>query len=191
MSAEMQMPESESLAPAPSFVGPVIKPSFPRNLFRQAGQALLLLLLAFISYLLVSHFFLQTVRVVGISMVPTLHDSHEYLLNRWIFYVRAPHRDEIVVLRDPSDNGFSVKRIVAVAGDSVDLKEGEVYINGRPLAEPYLRPGIQTFSRTGQEQVFTCGPNQYFVLGDNRPRSIDSRAYGPVPRRNIFGLIVR
>jgi signal peptidase I len=124
-------------------------------------------------------------------MVPTLQDSQNYLLNRWIYYTRGPKHSEIVVLRDPSDNGFSVKRVIATAGDSVYLKDGNVYVNGRQLNEPYLRPG--TFTDTGlrfRNELIMCGTGQYFVLGDNRMNSIDSRVYGPVPRQNILGLIV-
>jgi signal peptidase I len=162
-----------------------------RYWLRQAAQYGAVTLLACCSYLLVSHFFLQSVKVVGISMVPTLEDSRQYLLNRWILHVRAPHRAEVVVLRDPMDNGFSVKRVVAVAGDSVCLMHGAVYVNGQRLDEPYLPPGTATMgSATSQGEFFKCGPEQYFVLGDNRNFSIDSRAYGPVPRQNILGLII-
>lgn len=129
--------------------------------------------------------------VVGQSMVPTLADSNRYLLNRWIYHVRAPQRSDIVVIRDPLDNGFSVKRVVAASGDSVYLKEGSVYINGRKLQEPYLPSGTRTFTLSrASEQLFKCGQNQYFVLGDNRPNSVDSRMYGPIPKQNILGLVI-
>ena len=61
--------------------------------------------MAVASYFIISHYFLQSVKVVGRSMVPTLCDSQHYLLNRWIYYVRSPRQSDIVVLRDPSDNG--------------------------------------------------------------------------------------
>lgn len=148
-------------------------------------------LLALGSYLFCSHFLLQSVRVVGVSMVPTLHDSDRYLLNRWVLYLRPPHRSEVVVLRDPADNGCSVKRVVAGEGDTVYFKDGYVYINGQRLEEPYLAAGTRTFGRDGpREELFKCAPGQYFVLGDNRALSVDSRTYGPVPRQNILGLLV-
>ncbi len=159
--------------------------------FRGATDLLLMLLLAFGSYWCVSRFLVQSVKVVGGSMVPTLHDSDRYLLNRWVFLVRAPHPSDIVVIRDPSDNGFSVKRIIAVAGDTVFLKDGKVLVNGRELQESYLRPGTETFAYSPTSQSFHCGSGQYFVLGDNRGNSIDSRAYGPVSRASILGLIIR
>lgn len=129
--------------------------------------------------------------VVGQSMVPTLADSNRYLLNRWVYRVRAPQKSDIVVLRDPLDNGFSVKRIVATSGDSVYLSEGSIYVNGRRLNEPYLSAGTHTFATSKtSERLFKCGPDQFFVLGDNRQNSVDSRMYGPVPRQNILGLLV-
>jgi signal peptidase I len=124
-------------------------------------------------------------------MVPTLHDSQHYLLNRWIYLVRSPRLSDIVVLRDPSDNGFSVKRVIATPGDSIYLKDGSVYVNGCKLMENYLVPGTQTFTESKyRDQLIVCGAGQFFVLGDNRMNSVDSRTYGPVPRRNILGPIL-
>jgi signal peptidase I len=151
----------------------------------------LLLAMAAVSYLVVSNFFVTSVKVVGRSMAPTLAESSFYLLNRWILHVRAPQRAEIVVLRDPLDNGLSVKRIVGVAGDRIHLTHGRIYVNGLELPEPYLPSGTPTFCAPSvQEQSFECGQREYFVLGDNRNCSLDSRAYGPVPRQKILGLII-
>jgi len=148
--------------------------------------------LAVASYFVISHFLLESVKVVGRSMVPTLCDSQHYLLNRWIYHVHAPRRSDIVVLRDPSDNGFSVKRVIAAPGDSIYLKDGNVYLNGCKLSEPYLAANTPTFTESKfRDQLILCGKDQYFLLGDNRLNSIDSRTYGPVPRRNILGPLVR
>lgn len=163
-----------------------------RALVRQVFQALCVTALALASYFLISHFLLQSVKVVGKSMLPTLGDSHRYLLNRWVYYVRAPRPHDVVVLCDPTDHGFSVKRVVAASGDSVYLKEGSVYVNGRKLDEPYLLPGTPTLPVSNlKEQLFKCGRDQYFVLGDNRNNSIDSRTYGPISRRSILGMVIQ
>jgi signal peptidase I len=163
-----------------------------RSLARQAIQLLSFLVLILASYFLISHFLLQSVKVVGRSMRPTLHDSERLLLNRWIYHVRAPQRGDIVVLRDPSDNGFSVKRVVATPGDSLYLTDGTVYLNGTKLTESYLDAGTPTFALGGvKDQLIHCGKDQYFVLGDNRQNSVDSRTYGPVPRSNLLGPIMR
>ena len=71
------------------------------------------------------------------------------------------------------------------------MKDGRVYVNGCKLDEPYLAPGTPTFTDSKyRDQLILCGKDQFFVLGDNRLNSIDSRAYGPVPRRNILGPII-
>ena len=193
MSAATQTTEPGVAAPSPA--------SFPlarkararsRSSLRQSFHCLALAVLAAASYYLISHFLLQSVKVVGRSMVPTLCDSQSYLLNRWVYYFHAPRPSDVVVLRDPSDNGFSVKRIIATPGDSIYLKEGGVYVNGCKLSEAYLAPGTPTFTDSRyRDQLILCGKDQYFVLGDNRLNSIDSRTYGPVPRRNILGPIIR
>lgn len=162
------------------------------SLQQQFYQCISVAALALASYFFVSHFLVQTVQVVGVSMVPTLYDSQQYMLNRWVYHFREPKQSDVVVLRDPVDKGYAVKRIIAAAGDFVDLKDGRVYVNGRRLVEPYLAPGTPTFPYCkGNEQCFLLGKDQYFVLGDNRKNSADSRTYGPVPRQSILGLIVR
>ena len=147
--------------------------------------------LAALSYFFISRFILQSVKVVGTSMTPTLQDSQHYLLNRWIYHVRSPHRAEIVVLRDPLDNGYSVKRVVAGAGDSIYIRGGHVFVNGHQLQEPYLSANTPTYTYTHyRDELIVCGRNQYFVLGDNRKNSVDSRSYGPIPLKNILGMLV-
>lgn len=138
-----------------------------------------------------SHRYLvQTVQVDGLSMSPTLPNHKCYLLNRVVYWLREPKSQEIVVLRDPETNGCAVKRIVARPGDSVFVKGGRLYVNGRLLDEPYLEPGTRTFaSEHYRAQMWICGVNQYFVLGDNRDNSADSRIYGAVPRANILGMV--
>lgn len=190
MSPQMPVPDVESLTRPQPFLTPP-QPAKTR-LFHQFTQGITLAACALLSYYLISHYLVQTVRVIGMSMVPTLHDSQLYLLNRWVLHVRPPARSEIVVLRDPLDGGFAVKRVVGVAGDSIYLRKGEIFLNGKKLAESYLPPGTPTFpSGPVKDQLFQCKPGQFFVLGDNRANSLDSRVYGPVSKRDILGLIVR
>jgi signal peptidase I len=164
---------------------------FCRAILKQILGCAFVALLAYGSFQFSTHYVIQSVQVVGVSMSPTLHDSERYVLNRWVYHVRDPKPMEIVVLRDPEDNGYAVKRIVAKQGDAVSVKDGHLYVNGRALSEPYLPPGTQTFPGPKyREQMWVCGANQYFVLGDNRNNSTDSRIYGAVPRQNILGLVV-
>lgn len=168
---------------ASSFVLPVVKQLF---------QCALVASLAFTSYWFFSKHVIQTVEVVGVSMTPTLHNSGHYLLDRWTYLIRDPEPNDIVVLRDPTDSRYAVKRIIGGAGDSIHLKGGHVYINGRLLDEPYLPAGTLTyaFDTKGGEQWIVCGTNQYYVLGDNRGNSEDSRIYGPISRESIVGTII-
>ncbi len=164
------------------------------ELARLGKHAAILLAVAVLSpgaYLIISRYFVQQVEVVGESMLPTLRDRGHYLLNRWALRRHNPQAKDVVVLVDPEDQGLSVKRIVAVAGDTIRFTDGGVYVNGRELREPYLAARTHTFiPRAAGEQTVICGRDQYYVLGDNRARSIDSRCYGPVPRDNILGVLM-
>jgi signal peptidase I len=189
---------TETTHPAPTFTRPPSPPGARKvgsdspSIWRQIAQCLVFTVLAAASYLLISHFLLQSVKVVGRSMAPTLYDSQHCLLNRWVYHFRSPRPTDVVVLRDPSDHGFSVKRIIATPGDSVYLKDGGVYVNGQKLKETYLAPGTQTFTDSKyRDELILCGKDQYFLLGDNRPNSVDSRTFGVVPRQNILGPIIR
>ncbi len=171
------------------------KPSPPNaavvNLLGHAGSFLVIAVLSIACYYAISTYLLQSVEVVGSSMIPTLHERNHYLLNRWALRNREPQHNDVVVIRDPGDHGFSVKRVVAVEGESIYFKNGKVYVNSKQLEEPYLLPGTYTFTYARAHSEFiTCGKGQYFVLGDNRPVSIDSRSYGPVSRGDILGVVM-
>lgn len=172
-------------------VGPTSDPARSKRKPLNLVQWCVLVGLVFLSYFAFSRVGIQVVEVVGESMAPTLQPAEHYLLKKWVYLFRSPQRNEVVVISDPGDHGFSVKRIVAAEGDLVEFKHGHVFVNGQQLSEPYLASGVNTFgnTRTG-DQIFRCGEDEYFVLGDNRPVSIDSREYGPVPRQNILGLIL-
>jgi signal peptidase I len=158
---------------------------------RQACIMALIVTLSVACYYVISHFFVESVQVVGVSMVPTLEENNHYLLNRWAFHSREPKVGDVVVIKDPADHGISVKRIVATGGQSVLFKDGKVFINGKEFNEPYLLPDTYTYTYSqAKEQFITCGKDQYFLMGDNRLKSIDSRCYGAVPRENILGLVV-
>lgn len=175
---------------------PIRRFALPLKRWTRAGtlisQCLLIAGLSYGAFVLVTHFVIQSVEVVGNSMAPTLENSQRYMLNRWVYLVREPQPADIVVLRDPNDHSFAVKRIIAREGDSVYLKDGKIYVNGRALNEPYLPAGTPTFaSPKVKEQFEICGKGKYFVLGDNRQNSHDSRIFGCVSRQNILGVIIQ
>ncbi len=124
-------------------------------------------------------------RVDGPSMAPTLHDGDLVLASRAALARAALARGDIVLTRDPQDGVAYLKRIVGLPGEAVGVHSGRVAIHGSPLDEPYLAPlDSRAAARDGQ---WTLADDRYFLLGDNRNDSLDSRAFGPVPEYLIKG----
>jgi signal peptidase I len=158
---------------------------------RQCWLVLVLTSLGMASYLVISHFVFQSVQVDGQSMVPTLENSGTYWLNRFAYIRSEPHQCDIVALKDPQDKTLLVKRIIAMPGQSVYLNQGKVYVDGKPLDEPYLPDKTLTFAyEKNENEFFVMGKDEFFVLGDNRNNSTDSRIFGAVPRQNILGKVM-
>lgn len=144
-----------------------------------------------ITCLFVQHFIFTTVMVEGKSMMPALMPGDGCVVNCWLPRFRGYHRGDIVVIRDSVREELMAKRIIALAGDRVQLRGGRVYVNGQLSTESYLDPGTQTYSRQLRDRVITVGANSYFVLGDNRAESEDSRYFGDIYRGDLVGLIAR
>jgi len=145
--------------------------------------------LLFIFFVLLRIFVLHPFLIDGNSMEPNFHNN-EYLLVDTISYkFREPRRGEVIVFHPPHKSDYYIKRIIALPGEKVVIKEGRIYISnkgvptGLPLSEPYLPPTTETAG----EIVQTLHEDEYFVLGDNRDHSVDSREFGVVPRKNISG----
>lgn len=172
--------------------GQATPPRKNHSVLQQVSQTLFVGALALLSYFFISHYILQSVQVQGSSMWPTLQDSDHYFLNRFAYELREPRRGEIVVVRDPTDGAYCVKRVIALPGESLVFKNGRLFVNGKELQESYLPYGVKTFTpEKVQEELVTCGKDRYFILGDNRNNSFDSRYYGPIARQNILGVVMR
>jgi signal peptidase I len=156
---------------------------------RQHYILLCLALWSVISFLLVSRFVFGIVEVQGRSMESTLYEGDRYVVNRFAYRWREPQRGELVVLDDHIDGSLAVKRIVGLPGETFSIVGGRVWINGKPLDEPYLTKGSWTAPQQHGRRPLAIPPDHYLVLGDNRSNSIDSRTYGPTNRRNLIGVL--
>jgi signal peptidase I len=133
-------------------------------------------------------FFYQPVKVEGTSMAPSLSDQERIFINKFVYHVGVIGRGDVVVFWYPLDRTKSfIKRVVGLPGDLVQIREGRVYINGQQLNEPYVPAEYLDFSDYGPLRVRS---GEYFVMGDHRISSNDSRMFGPVAGSYIYGKAV-
>lgn len=151
------------------------------------------LAIALIIALVIRTFFIQAFRIPSESMVPTLLVGDHLLVEKITYRFREPKRGEIIVFKFPLDESKDyIKRVIGLPGDTIEVRGKEVYLNGKRIDEPYavhLDPNV--IPREISPRDF-FGPvkvpkDSYFVMGDNRDNSFDSRFWGFVPRRNIVG----
>jgi signal peptidase I len=146
------------------------------------------LLLAILVSFFIIFFVYQPVKVEGGSMEPGLEDQERIFINKLVYRWESISRGDIVVFHYPRDTRKSfIKRVIAVPGDRVSISYGHVYVNGKLVEEPYV-PG--EYLDTGSYPERLVPPNAYFVLGDHRSMSNDSREFGPVSRSYIYGKAV-
>ena len=157
------------------------------SLLREVAEVVVL---AVILYIGIS-FAVQAVHVEGLSMFATLDDNDYLIANKIDYRLHPPQRGDIIILRPPATNSTDfIKRIIALPGERLLIRDGVVYINGHKLDEPYL-PEAWTVDNSpppwsnGDGAVVPA--NEYFVMGDNRNRSQDSRFFGPINRDRIDG----
>jgi len=137
---------------------------------------------------LIITFLYQPVRVEGTSMLPRLEDDDRLFINKFVYRFSAIERGDVVVFRYPRDPENSyIKRVIALPGDRLSIKQGTVWLNGKPLAEPYV-PGQYHDNISRPEIVIP--EDSYFMMGDHRSISSDSRDFGPVDRSLIYGKAV-
>ncbi|OFW67046.1 MAG: signal peptidase I [Actinobacteria bacterium RBG_13_63_9] len=155
-----------------------------RSLQRTVIEIMVIVAAAFAIAMLVQAFIVKPFTVHQVSMQPTLLEGDRILLSRLTYHFRDPRAGDVVVFHSPQNAGEDlVKRIVAVAGDRVAIRDGDLYVNGTALAEPYLLN--DDFGGTLQEREVPEG--FVFVMGDNRDQSGDSRFFGPIDTDLIIG----
>jgi signal peptidase I len=170
---------------------PMAHPPAPAEPPRQKSfvrDTLEIVFLALVLYVVIQYA-VQTVHVLGSSMYATLHDNDLLVASKISYKLHAPQRGDIIVFKPPDEASRDfIKRIIALPGERVRITNGVIYINDQVLHEPYL-PEKWTYNNnwpaSGQDQIMP--PNEYFVMGDNRNHSSDSRTFGPIQLDSILG----
>jgi signal peptidase I len=155
-----------------------------RGAVRTIIEIVVIVAAAFILAMLIQLFLVKPFTIPTGSMEPTLMISDRVLVNRFIYHFRDPKVGEIVVFRSPlNPKEDLIKRIVAVGGDTVEVKDGALYVNGQRQVEKYLMDQAMV----GSYKLTTVPAGSLFVMGDNRNDSGDSRVFGPVAKKEIVG----
>jgi len=177
------MQEPTNATPAPTTEGPASASlrhelrGWTRDLLLAVGLAMVIII-----------FLYQPVKVEGTSMAPLLTDQERIFINKFVYRFEPIERGDVVVFWYPLDRSKSfIKRVVGLPGETVEIRQGRVYVNGKRLSEPYVPPQFTDVSTFGPVRV---PPDEYFVMGDHRASSNDSRVFGPVPNRYIYGKAV-
>ena len=195
-----QLPDPAGRDPSsPEMAEPAIDAAEParRGLLGRIGHGAIgwapTILLAVLVYAALTTFAVQTVEVQQTSMYPTLKPGDRLIVEK---LDRNFRYGDIVIFAPPASvsalNGVDfIKRVIGLPGDVIDVHDGAVWRNGVKVSEPYLQPGVVTTPLNGtQAQTWTLQPGQMFVMGDNRPGSSDSRAFGPVEESSVVGKVI-
>ncbi len=177
-------PSEQSSAPTQVSTAPQGSPPAKKPPFTVSAWLRDLLFAVGISFLIIT-FLYQPVRVEGTSMMPELQDQERLFINKFEYHFEPIHRGDVVVFHYPLNPVKSyIKRVIAVPGDDLQIIDGQVYVNNKPLAEPYVPLRFRD-ERSYPNTILTR--NEYFVMGDHRLISSDSRDFGPVQRSLIYG----
>ena len=183
---EFAAPEASS----PSQIPPVVESTPARAPAADGGLGLWvrdLLVSAAVSILIIL-FLYQPVRVEGTSMLPRLEDHDRLFINKFVYHITSIERGDVVVFHYPRDPEKSyIKRVIALPGDKLRIDHGQVWVNGKALLENYV-PDMYRDSRSYADTIIP--DDSYFVMGDHRSISSDSREFGVVERDLIYGKAV-
>lgn len=160
-----------------------------RRVAKQRGGVLELVVIAVVAFALVfgivRPFIVEAFVIPSESMVPTLMVGDRVLANKFIYDFTGPEKGDVAVFESVEVEGQDlIKRVVGTPGDTVEVREGQLYVNGEPQDEPYIK---KDGGLSPPQQEFTVPEDSFFVMGDNRSNSRDSRFFGPVPEENLEG----
>ncbi|MEK7192311.1 MAG: signal peptidase I [Patescibacteria group bacterium] len=161
-----------------------------RKFWSSVWEILEVVLISVATVFIIRTFLAQPFLVSGASMEPTFHDGNYLIVDEITYRFREPQRGEVVVFRYPKERKtFFIKRIIGLPNDRVIIQQNKLrlFSNGKEiiLDEDYLKDSASTAGSVNLE----LGPDQYFVLGDNRYNSFDSRNWGPIARKDIIGIV--
>lgn len=156
---------------------------------RKANIMICIVLWSVVMTGLIYTFVLGSVTIQGSSMLPNLLPNERKLFHKWVYLIREPKVGEIIVVEDPLGGLPLIKRVMALPGDSIQILSGKVWVNGSMLEERYLGHNTFTNSYAMKDKVYEVEEGHYFLLGDNRDHSEDSRHLGGFSRESVKGKI--
>jgi signal peptidase I len=159
-----------------------------RKLYLLIWESVEVILVAFIPIFVSYQFLARPFLVQGASMEPNFHNGNYLVVDIISYKFGSPERGDVVVFHYPGNRSlYYIKRVIGLPGDRVTLLEGKILINGEAIKEEYLPSYIETDAFTSSD--FQLEDGQYFVLGDNRSASFDSRSWGPLEKSDIVGVV--
>jgi len=138
-------------------------------------------------------FIMSPQEINGASMEPNFHNGEFILTNKILYKFRPPARGDVVIFKSPGNKEIDyIKRIIGLPGDTVSLRDNAFYVNNQKVVEPYLAPSTPIFggSYLGEGQSIVVPPGSFFMAGDNRPHSSDSREFGPIAETDFIGTAI-
>ena len=173
------MSEEISVVPVPPGEAPAPTGLQHPNMLRDLVETMVLVAIAF----LIVNALIGRFRIEQVSMLPNLHEGEYVIVDKVSYAFRQPERGEIIVLKNPRlGQPDLIKRVIGLPGETIEVRDGQVYINSQPLTEPYIQQPMGN-----PQPLITLQAGEYFVMGDNRSNSEDSRRFGPRPIGDIVG----
>ena len=180
ISENYELPDADAFPTgAPVSTPPPQPAARSKSILREVAETIIP---AIVIAALIHVFLAQATRVYGQSMEPNLHTDMRLVVEKLSYRLHTPRRGDIVVLRVRPEDELLIKRVIGLPGDEVAIHDGQVFVNGQPLEEPYLNQETR-----GNLAPRVVPPLHVFVMGDNRGASNDSRSFGPVHIDNIVG----